>query len=152
MLRLVRSAVSGLLADAIDVTTSGDHTGILGTVWIGLFKAWGGYSPTMLMASLTPANYAGYARQAVVWGTPYIGANGLPAVLAGLLSFVPTDGVTPNTILGAFVADALTGGNLIGVDAFENPVPLIDAASHMAYLLEGVFDYGWTFGSSVVVS
>jgi len=63
---------------------------------------------------------------------PYIGNDELYTVDGDELEFRPTDGVTPNTILGWFLASALAAGDLWGLFHFNSSYPLEDATRKLA--------------------
>lgn len=118
-----------LLADILaDITQAASGTaGHLHAVFLGLYVA-----PTpvpnvnLLMADITEATFTGYARQAIVWGPPYVSQAGYEAMDAGSLHWQSSDAVTPNTITGVFIASAITAGVLLAAMKFDNPVALPD--------------------------
>lgn len=109
-------------------------------------------TPASVMADIAEATYTGYARQALVWGSPYISAAGPEALDATGLIFQPTDAVTPNTALGMFLADAATVGNLIASVRFPPPgVPLPDQFHALQIVGRALLDFNANWGDATLV-
>ncbi len=114
-----------VLNDLIEQNPSSGVAPSLKGVYQGLYTApTGTPTPASTMASITEANYDGYARQAVVWFEPFLDVLGPFNLQGANMQFRPTDAVVPNTITGAFLATAITGGNLLLAAAFVQPVAL----------------------------
>jgi hypothetical protein len=148
----VQNAVVKLMADALDDTTAGNHAGLWVDTFFGLFIDWPGYSPALQLSDLTVATFTGYVRKASVFGAQFVSTDGKIATLSDQVSWVPTDGVTPNVVLGAFLATAVTGGLLLGVEQFPTPREMKDATSMLAYTCQAEFDPAWVFGFGSVNS
>ncbi len=129
-IRLVEGGGVQVLANMLADTVLGGNGTLVGC-YLGLFTAWPGYSFTRVLADLTAANYTGYARQLLVFGTQGTDPDERPEVESASLLFSPTDGVTPNTIIGVFLADAVAAGNLLGVGLLPAPVELNDASDDL---------------------
>lgn len=109
---------------------SSPYDGPLAFVWVGLYVApTPTFLPTSTMADITEANYDGYARQEVVWLPEIVNSAGDVIKKGQNMAFAPTDATLPNTITGAFLASAATGGNLIAGAAAPTPIPLIGPPS-----------------------
>lgn len=71
--------------------------------------------------SLTEATFTNYARQQVTaanWTVPVVGTDTQTATNAANIEY-PASGGTSNTITHAFVADALTSGNILFIGALD---------------------------------
>jgi hypothetical protein len=151
MLQLVRAAWH-LLVPAWFVEETDPYDGPLVGAHVGLFTAWpGSYSPTRVIGDLTEAGYTDYARQPAVFGTPYTGSDGWVSVPVGELEWRPTDAVTPNTVIGLFLASAITAGVLLGVEAFAAPVALQTALDFLKTVTEVRVNPEQVFGESSLI-
>jgi hypothetical protein len=131
----------------------GNDTTTLKTRWVGLYtNLAGGPSPNQVLANITEANYTGYVRQVLgAWGTPYTSIDGHEAMNAPALTFLPSDTVTSNTILGAFIGDASVAGNLLLTDQFANPVPLTGPTTSLTIVPRFGFDPAANYDFNVVI-
>lgn len=71
--------------------------------------------------TLTEATFTNYARQQVTaanWTVPVVGTDTQTATNAANIEY-PASGGTSNTITHAFVADALTSGNILFIGALD---------------------------------
>lgn len=110
-----------VLAALIDHAIAGPYSGPLDGLYLGLSKnPTPTLNPSQGLASITEANYDGYARQAVVWHGPHSLGTYDQAIISGSLNFVPTGSVVGNQIVGMFLADALTAGNLLLSELLPN--------------------------------
>jgi hypothetical protein len=142
-----------LLAQLIDHAIAGPFSGVLDGTFVGLAQ----FPSTTLnpsdgLSALTQATYSGYARQPIVWHGPYTDGAGQQAIQSGNLYFQPTDALTPNQITMMFVADALTGGNLLFSEVLPGgPIFLTDATT--AFGLSVVFQLpaNANFGDAVII-
>ncbi len=125
MLRPVRK----LLHDTLNAVRAAMGTLDPATKFIGLYTAITGPADhNRVLADLTEATYTGYARQAIgSWTDAYDSTTGLILITADNKHFTPSDAVAPNTIIGWFVADAVTGGALLAIEPLASPVPLANA-------------------------
>lgn len=151
MLKLVRSACVELLGDAI-AGAANNVDGIFSNAFVGLLTAWDGWNPDMTLANLDQANFDGYTRQALTFSDPYTGSDGRAASISDLATWAPTGNNTDNSIIGAFLADANTDGNLLGVELFSAPVQMNDVDKRLSYALELGIDPGWGFGDGTVIA
>lgn len=112
--------------DALGAATiSAFYESVLGKTWLGLFIApTPAPTPAMLLANITEANYDGYARQPLVWFPTFLDAAGPQDLAAQNLHFAPNDALVPNTITGAFIVTAASGGQLYLAAMFAVPVAL----------------------------
>lgn len=71
--------------------------------------------------TLTEATFTNYARQQVTaanWTVPVVGTDTQTATNAANIEY-PASGGTSNTITHAFIADALSGGNILFIGALD---------------------------------
>jgi|HubBroStandDraft_3_1064219.scaffolds.fasta_scaffold01389_12 hypothetical protein len=112
---------------AIDkmLTAMGADSTQLGNASMGLIAAPFAPSSTLTLASITEANFSGYARKSI--GNPTIaftGADGNEYVEGTTNSWMPSDTVTPNTIYGVFINPGNSTTTLWASDQLGIPVPL----------------------------
>jgi hypothetical protein len=123
-LRLVGRGLSHVLSDVLLPASQTVVAGTFNTAYIGLFTAWPGFSLGLQMGQLTEPGFGGYARQKVTWGDEGIDKNQRPQVMGGLSQFQPSDSSATATVIGAFVADAATAGNLLAVGLLPQSIVL----------------------------
>jgi hypothetical protein len=107
---------------------------------LGLFLGNPTLNNNTVVADLTAGGilptYTGYATKTITFsGTPLRDSSG-NIVIRGTIAapFQPTDGVTPNTVTGAYVED--TGGtHLFWAEKFDTPKAMLDALSFIAATL-----------------
>jgi hypothetical protein len=128
--------------DALDLAAVTDVTqavsgvaGVLHGTKMMLFTNTPALNKGTLLAALTPANYTGYAPQALTWSAPSRNENQYMSTRTGLMSWEPTDGVTPNTITGYGITDS-AGAVLLAAEMLPAPVPLTDAFSFLGIVSE----------------
>jgi hypothetical protein len=140
--------LQGLAAAAIANVASGGYTGPLKTAYLGLCIApTPAFNQLSLITTITEANYDGYARQEIMWGTTYQSSSQLQVIPGGSLVFQPSDSTVPNTITGAFIADALTAGNLLMGLLLPPPgVPLDSAEAALELLVRFGLDFNGNWG------
>ena len=101
------------------------YNGVLQAVYAGLYiSPTPAPTPGLILSGITEANYQGYARQPVVWFPTFIDSAGPQDLAAQNMQFTPTGSATGNTITGAFIATALTGGVLYLAATLPVPVAL----------------------------
>lgn len=144
--------VNPLLLSTLDLLTA--LGGTLNAVFCGLYTARAvPITPTILIADLTQATYTGYARQAITpWTSAYLSSTGLIIIDGPGLHFVPTDAVTPNTIMGWFIASLAAGGILLAIEELATPVPLLTADSTLTIVPRYGHDPLGTYPDSPEVS
>lgn len=120
-LYLLPDVLAALLGNA--VSTGGGPTA-LNTAHVGLATALAGFTPTFDPATIVEADFAGYARKPVTWGTVGVDSDGRASLHGGSVLFSPTDDVTPNAIRGVVLYDALTAGAVLGVAEYADVIPL----------------------------
>lgn len=150
MLRLVDAGLVGIMTNVTAALGRFDPA----AVFVGLYQGIAaGISRERLLADLTEATYTGYARQAVgAWSGAYVSPSGLILVDGPALFFSPADAVTPNTILGWFMADALVAGNLLAIEQLDNPVPLPNALTQLTIVARFGMQHSVTYGEGVEVN
>lgn len=114
-MQLVQAGLAHVLSDVLQPASQTVVAGTLYTVYCGLYTAGPAWAIGNVLSQYTEANYNGYARQRIVWGDEGIDLTLRPSVFGGALQFQPNGSAVSNTIIGAFVADALTAGNLLAV-------------------------------------
>lgn len=82
-------------------------------------------------ATLTAANYTGYAEEALTWHTVSVSDDGKPEAVSDPVIFRPTDAVTPNTIYGAQLYDDSGTPVFLGAGNFDSPVPMNSAEDEL---------------------
>jgi len=130
--------------DALGIASvSAFYESVLGKCFFGLYQAPTPVpTPGMLMANITEANYDGYARQAITWFPTFLDAAGPQDLAAMNMRFSPSDAVVPNTITGAFIATAATGGLLYLAAAL--PVPIALPSPAYSTIAAPVFQLAYT--------
>lgn len=83
-----------------------------------------------VLGDLVAADFSGYAiSSAVVWGTPFIDANGNATVQAASVQFTQTADTVSNTVHGwGLVGDPGGTPFLAAVERFATPVAMLEAA------------------------
>jgi hypothetical protein len=114
-LQFVQAGLAHFLSDVLQPASQTTVAGTLQTVYLGLFTAGPAWAIGNVLSQYTEANYAGYARQQIVWGDRGIDANSRPNVIGSALQFQPTGNAPANTIVGAMLCDAVSAGNLLAV-------------------------------------
>jgi hypothetical protein len=129
--------MDGMDASAVTDTTqtSGGVAGVLNGAKIMLFVNNLSPNKQTLLAALTEASYTGYARQTATWSTPARNENNFMSTRSLLMSWQPTDGVTPNTIYGYAILNP-AGTVLLAVELLPVPVGLVDAFSYLGIVSE----------------
>lgn len=82
------------------------------------------------LADLDVATFSGYAvSAAVVWGTPYLDANGVATVQAGSVQFTQSAITVTNTVYGwALVGDPAGTPYLICAERFDSPIAMLEVS------------------------
>lgn len=132
---------------------SSPYDGPLAFVWLGLYQSpTPAIQPSSTMANITEATYDGYVRQEVVWLPEIVNTAGQVIKKGQNMAFTPTDALVTNSITGAFLATALTGGSLIAAAAAPAPIPITGPPSGLfivpVLLLPSTQVYGgpeWNF-------
>jgi hypothetical protein len=135
-MQIMTQVYTRLLAAAAKASvTAGNFSGPLVGTYLGLYTAISpNPSPQSARADLTEATFTGYARKALTWSTPADSQLGFSELLAGLLTWTPSDAVTPNTIIGVALFDAATAGNLLGMDVLSPVIPLPNQFTSLNYV------------------
>ncbi len=116
---------------------------------IGLIKAAIAPSVSTILADLTPANFDGYALgAAVTWTAAFLVGGLFTSVRSGNTHYQPSGSVTPNTIYGAYLVNN-AGTDLLGVEIFDNPIPLSGAADAFDYEMTITLDHRGDWGIGI---
>lgn len=143
--QLVRDQIDGILAALIATGGPYDPAGL----WVGVYQSIVDNGIETVMADVTAPTGAAATRQAVTWGTPYQLTDGSAVVDSTAKIFRPTGSET-GVAAGAYLADALTSGNLLQYFR-ENDPANIDASHPYTVILRLVVDpagrwslsFGW---------
>lgn len=92
------------------------------------------------LGDYTPADYDGYAPEAVTWLAPSMGEGNEPEVIGIVGEFRPTGTTTPNVIYGALLTDG-AGTTLFAAANLDNP-PADMAATTDAIVVTVRLRYG----------
>lgn len=94
-----------------------------------------GLTPTedTVVGSFTEPDYAAYAAQTAVWGTPLSLADGTGVLLAPALTFGVANATEATTVYGAFVTDT-AGTVLLYSELFPNPYAMVDETRDLVYI------------------
>lgn len=123
-MQFVGGGLAHVLSDVLRYASNTAFGGTLNGAYLGLFTAWPGFGLGLQMSQLTEPGYGGYARQLVAWGDEGIDKQQRPQVLGAVDQFQPTDSSASASVIGAFIASALTNGTLIAVGLLQTPVIL----------------------------
>lgn len=125
--------------------------GILHSVQVGLYTNLIAPVASLTLADLVEPTYGGYSRQAATFLSPWVDASGNVDVTTQLVQFQPTDSSASSTIVGAFVASAHSGGNLITLEQFAESRTLATPSDSVEYALEVSFTASKDYGSGTVI-
>lgn len=93
------------------------------------------------LADITEATGAMATRIAVTpWGTPYKMQDGRWCRDSPKFVFRPASAAESQTIVGHFLADASTAGNLLGFDQYVSPYPLPNEDRALSIIIRVVVD------------
>lgn len=123
-MKFVGAGLAHVLSDVLFPASQTVVAGTLNVAYLGLFTAWPGFDLGLQIGDLTPPTFGGYARKLLTWGNAGVDKNRRPEVLSLLSQFQPTDSSASSSIIGAFVASALTAGVLLAVGQL-NPVVVL---------------------------
>jgi hypothetical protein len=120
----------------LDTTqVSGGAAGVLHGTKMILITNSPAITKQMLLGALTQATFSGYASQALTWSAATRNEVNNMSTRSSLVSWIPTDGVTPNVITGYAIVDS-TGAVLLAVEMLPAPVSLVDAFSNLGIVSE----------------
>lgn len=124
---LTNAALKTLVTNAVQAS-AGAVKGALNGAFVGIFTSVIIPRTTVVIGDLTEPTYTGYARVAVVWGSPekFTGGN-WGAVGTQVLDFQMAPGDAAVQVTGYFLASAITAGELLGLAVFDTPVNLLDS-------------------------
>lgn len=142
-----------LLAQLADHAVAGPFSGILDGVYLGLNIGTTMLRPPNTMADITEAGYTGYVRQLIVWHPPYVEGVAVATMQSAGLYFQPSDGVTPQTVTGIFLADASTAGNLLLSEPLAGgSINMFSAQNAFSVALRFQLDPADDYGGGTVIS
>ena len=102
------------------------------------------------VAAITPAPGSLAPMQEITtWGPPYLAKNNLEVVDSGIHTFSPTTTADSATIVGWYIMDAASGGNLIGFGFLPAPVTLSGPQNVLSIVLRLSVDPAGTWDVSM---
>lgn len=145
-MQLVRSALNSALTDITATGATFDPAAL----WIGIFSAVVDNGVDTVIGDVTAPDVADYPRQAITaWGTVYSLTDGSPVRDDATKTFTPPDDVTPTSVVGVALYDALTAGNLVGFKLLSVPVSLNTTADRFSIALRLTLDQSGRWDVSV---
>jgi hypothetical protein len=124
--------------DVNEFTTLKADATTLSGMKMGLFTNALVPSKKLVLANVTEPTYAGYARQAVVFGAVERDVQGNIACEAALLTFQMTNALTPTLVYGYFLT-CQVAAILAGVELFPAPKNLNDSLDYIGIVLKWIF-------------
>jgi len=103
-------------------------TGLLAAE-MGLSKADIIVDATTPLGDLTPADYTGYAQEAITWHLPSVSDGGVPELVSDQVIFRPTGTTVTNVIYTGWIETA--GGAYYAPFRFDNPIPMQSALDEL---------------------
>lgn len=142
-----------LLAQLVDHAVAGPFSGVLDGTYVGLGQQpTGTLSPSQGLSGITEANYDGYARLPLTWRGPYQTYPGSGSLQADNVFFQATGSVVGNQITSMFVADALTGGNLLFSEILPGGlIPMTGPTSAFGMAVLFQLAIGANYGDVVII-
>ena len=102
------------------------------------------------ISAITPAPGSLAPLQEITnWGTPYLAKNNLEVVDSGIHTFSPTTPTDAATIVGWYIMDAASAGNLIGFGFLTVPVTLAGPQNQLSIVLRISVDPSGTWDVSM---
>lgn len=134
-MQLTDAGYQKLLLDATDNTAAGTHTGLLVGAKVMYFTAANRQDRGAVITDLTEATFTGYAQAAVgPWSAPFKDGVGEWKVEAPGVTMIATDGVNPNTVVGAgLVTGVAPNQTLLALEMFAAPVNMEAAGNGFTY-------------------
>lgn len=105
-------------------------------LYVGLATNNPSFSHVSVAADITEPSYTGYARQAVVFGSPYQRVDGSFAVQGTLLQFQMGNTALPTVINAYAVFSAITAGTLMWGETLPNPIGLVSTTDAVILTIE----------------
>lgn len=121
LLVLNNAGLSKVLQDALNPGATGPPGLLKEAPHLALYTVGPAPGPGVALADYTEATYDGYARLPLVFAPGGSAPDGRAQSMAPSVIFSPTGTVTANSIAGALLVNALTGGILLGVLKFPSP-------------------------------
>lgn len=114
-----------VLFDSLDALVATGGPFDPAALWLGVASVIVNNGLNTVLADITPGIGTLATRKAIAtWGPTYLTKNGLASADAPALTFTPTTSADADTIVGWYLADALTAGNLVGFGLLPLPVTL----------------------------
>lgn len=127
--------------------------GPLDNVFVGLYTAGPAAGPGVVLGDLTEATFTGYARVEVAnWSAAYVTSDGKVTIDGNNVHFSPSDAVTPNIVIGWFIATASTAGTLLGMEQFASTKPMQAADNGVTVVPRLQFPQANDYGSGTVAA
>lgn len=102
------------------------------------------------IADITPApGSLAPLQEVAAWSAPYQSKNNLEVVDAGILTFSPTTADDQAIIIGWYIMDAASAGNLLGYGFLPAPVSLAGPQNILSIVLRLSIDPAGTWDVSV---
>ena len=121
-----QAALAALIADAV----------ILGAdVHVGLYTNVIAPRKTNVIADFTEPVYAGYARQAVLFGAPFRDPRYAICSLAAPITFQQLAGITPTVVQGYFLVTG-AGPILLAASALTAPFAMVDGLDALTLAMQ----------------
>jgi hypothetical protein len=98
-------------------------------------------SDSTVWTDVVEATYEGYLPQAVILPTTELDAAGSADGICGMLSWAPTGSTVDNVIAGVVYTDNVDGGTVLGVDVFDDVVPMAKPGD--GFSLVPIIDLPW---------
>lgn len=135
------------------LTWLGSNTLGLSSGSIGLIAAPFSGSQSTTLASLTEANYGGYARQALAGPSAvFNGSDGKVYTEFNTLEFAPTGSTSPNTIYGLFYLGGGSSTVPFQTDALAAPFYMGGATNRLTIIPRCGLDPAGNYGLNVISS
>lgn len=119
-------------------------------VWVGIATAIVNNGLATLITDITPApGTLAPLQEVTTWGPVYAAKNGLDVVDGPIMRFSPTTSADAATIIGWYIADAATAGNLLGFGFLPAPVTLNGPENILSFVFRLSLDPAGTWDVSM---
>lgn len=140
--------VQGVLAAAVAAGKILDPA----AVFVGLYVDGPDPSPPDAVTAFTLPDATDVPTVAVTtWSDPYLLDDGRWAIQSPLVSFRLPDATNAFTASGWYLSTALTGGNILGWEAFGVPIPLPDEFHEVSLVVRITRDTSGGWAATVVI-
>lgn len=138
------------LRECMAAITSGGEAFDPSELYIGIATAIVPRGIDETIADITPAPGSLAPRQLITtWGPSYLSKNNLETVDSGIHTFTPTTVADAAVIVGWYLIDASTGGDLLAYAFLPNPVTLAGPQNILSIVLRLTLDPAGTWDVSV---